>query len=136
MYLPTITLLLALLAGTSMAQFFNFGNMFHNQHQQQAEPQNMPSDSDWYQGQYEGARCDKYLCPHTLSYVYPYHKPRGGNADVVIRCVHFPHHCPCAFPQVEDKVEFGEGSMACVSKGGYKAGEAARKIELARKGLL
>lgn len=52
------------------------------------------------------------------------------------RCVHFPHHCPCAFPQVEDKIEFGEGSMACVSKGGFKAGEAARKIELARKGLL
>ena len=64
------------------------------------------------------AHCDKYLCPHTLS------------------CVHFPHHCPCAFPNMEDKVEFGEGSMACVSKGGFKEGEAARKIELARKGLL
>ena len=64
------------------------------------------------------AHCDKYLCPHTLS------------------CVHFPHHCPCAFPAVEDKVEFGQGSMACVSKGGFKEGEAARKIELARKGLI
>jgi hypothetical protein len=64
------------------------------------------------------AHCDKYLCPHTLS------------------CVHFPHHCPCAFPSVEDKVEFGDGSMACVSKGGWKEGEAARKIELARKGLI
>lgn len=61
---------------------------------------------------------------------------KRSNADLINRCVHFPHHCPCAFPQVEDKVEFGEGSMACVSKGGYKAGEAARKIELARKGLL
>lgn len=74
-----------------MAQFFNFGNMFHNQHQQQAEPQNMPSDSDWYQSQYEGARCDKYLCPHTLSYVQLFsqakpresHKQREANADVV-----------------------------------------------------
>ncbi|KAF2172619.1 hypothetical protein M409DRAFT_62384 [Zasmidium cellare ATCC 36951] len=112
-----LLLLIGLLSSTTLAQFFNFGNMFNQQHQQ-AEPQNMPSDSDWYQGQYEGARCDKYLCPHTLS------------------CVHFPHHCPCAFPAVEDKVEFGEGSMVCASKGGYKTGEAARKIELARKGLL
>ncbi|KAI4755064.1 hypothetical protein E4T52_10319 [Aureobasidium sp. EXF-3400] len=38
--------------------------------------------------------------------------------------------------EVEDKVELDDGSMVCVSKGGYKAGEAARKIELARKGLL
>lgn len=74
MYLPMISLLLSLLVGTSMAQFFNFGNMFNQQHQQ-AEPQNMPSDSDWYQSQYEGARCDKYLCPHTLSYVPLRHEP-------------------------------------------------------------
>ena len=64
------------------------------------------------------APCDKYLCPQTLS------------------CVHFPHHCPCAFPDVEDKIEFGDGSMACVSKGGSKKDEALRKVELARKGLL
>lgn len=64
------------------------------------------------------AHCDKYLCPGTLA------------------CVHFPHHCPCPHPDVEEKVELGEGSAVCVSKGGYKAGEAARKIELARKGLL
>ena len=62
--------------------------------------------------------CDKYLCPSTLA------------------CVHFPHHCPCPHSEVEDKVELDDGSMVCVSKGGYKAGEAARKIELARKGLL
>jgi hypothetical protein len=37
---------------------------------------------------------------------------------------------------VEEKVEFGDGSMVCVSKGGFKEGEAKRKIELARKGLL
>jgi len=37
---------------------------------------------------------------------------------------------------MEDKVEMGEGSAICVSKGGWKAGEAGRKIELARKGLL
>ena len=62
--------------------------------------------------------CTHYLCPGTLA------------------CVHFPHHCPCPFPAMEDKVELGEGIAVCVSKGGYKAGEAARKIELARKGLL
>ncbi len=64
------------------------------------------------------AHCTNYLCPGTLA------------------CVHFPHHCPCAFPEVEDKVELGDGLAVCVSKGGFKAGEAARKIELARKGLL
>jgi hypothetical protein len=64
------------------------------------------------------AHCTNFLCPGTLA------------------CVHFPHHCPCPHPDVEDKVELGDGSMICVSKGGYKAGEAGRKIELARKGLL
>ncbi|GAB7330657.1 hypothetical protein MBLNU13_g02224t1 [Cladosporium sp. NU13] len=101
------------------AQFQFFEQMFNQGgHQQQQQPQNAGSDSAWYQQRYEDAHCDKYLCPHTLS------------------CVHFPHHCPCAFPEVEDKIEFGDGSMACVSKGGFKAGEAARKVELARKGLL
>ena len=33
-------------------------------------------------------------------------------------------------------MELGEGSAICVSKGGWKEGEAKRKIELARKGLL
>ena len=64
------------------------------------------------------AFCDKYLCPDTLA------------------CVHFPHHCPCAWPNNEDKVELGGGAKLCASKGGYKAGEMARKVELARKGLL
>lgn len=47
-----------------------------------------------------------------------------------------PAPLPLRVPEVEDKIEFGDGSMACVSKGGFKAGEAARKVELARKGLL
>jgi hypothetical protein len=64
------------------------------------------------------AHCSKYLCPHTLS------------------CVDKPTHCPCAFPDVEDKVELGEGIAICASKGGWKEGETIRKIELARKGLL
>lgn len=64
------------------------------------------------------AQCSHYLCPSTLA------------------CVHFPHHCPCAFPLVEDKVEIGEGIAVCASKGGFKAGEMARKVDLARKGLL
>lgn len=64
------------------------------------------------------ARCNRYLCPDTLA------------------CVHFPHHCPCPHPDVEEKIELGEGSAICVSRGGYKAREASRKIELARKGLL
>lgn len=64
------------------------------------------------------AHCDNYLCPDTLA------------------CVHFPHHCPCAWPSHEDKFELADGQRVCVSKGGFKAGEAARKVELARKGLL
>jgi hypothetical protein len=57
-------------------------------------------------------------------------------AKVATACVAVPHHCPCSFPAVEDKFELGEGSAICVSKGGFKAGEAARKVELARKGLI
>lgn len=64
------------------------------------------------------ATCDNYLCPDTLA------------------CVHFPHHCPCPWDANEDKFELAEGHRLCASKGGFKAGETARKIELARKGLL
>ena len=56
--------------------------------------------------------------------------------SAVTACVHFPHHCPCAWPDQEDKFELADGSRSCVSKGGFKDGEAARKVELARKGLL
>ena len=66
----------------------------------------------------ELAHCTNYLCPGTLA------------------CVSFPHHCPCAFPAVEDKVELSDGSAICVSKGGFKEGEVARKVELARMGKL
>ncbi|KAJ9660600.1 Long chronological lifespan protein 2 [Coniosporium apollinis] len=110
-------LLILSFALTASAQFQFFEQMFsHGQQQQQ--PQNTGSDSAWYRQTYDNAYCDKYLCPGTLS------------------CVHFPHHCPCAFSEVEDKVELGEGIAICASRGGWKAGEAARKIELARKGLL
>ncbi|KAM0795674.1 hypothetical protein BDR22DRAFT_893917 [Usnea florida] len=137
--------LLCSLASLASAQFqffeqmFNQGGQQQQQHHQQ-QPQNVASDSEWYQRTYESgtilssvcrrsrnialtssqlaAHCSNYLCPGTLA------------------CVHFPHHCPCPFPAVEDKVELGEGSAICVSKGGWKEGEAARKIELARKGML
>ena len=125
-------------------QMFNQGG----QQQQRQQPQNVPSDSNWYQENYNNgnillsllhgyckplikvtvrrnannlislAHCDKYLCPDTRA------------------CVHFPHHCPCAHPLYEEKFELGEGKAICVSKSGFKAGEAARKVELARKGLL
>lgn len=64
------------------------------------------------------AKCSNFLCPDTLA------------------CVHFPHHCPCPHATVEEKVELGEGIKICASKGGFKQAETARKIELARKGLL
>ncbi|PGH09408.1 hypothetical protein AJ80_07683 [Polytolypa hystricis UAMH7299] len=102
------------------AQFQFFEQMFGGGGGQERsqEDHNGPSDSVWYQRHYDGARCSKYLCPGTLA------------------CVHFPHHCPCAFPDEEEKFELGDGSKICVSKGGFKPGEAARKVELARKGLL
>ncbi|KAM5453608.1 Long chronological lifespan protein 2 [Microsporum audouinii] len=106
---------------TAKAQFQFFEQMFGGgqQHQESSgQGGNVPSDSAWYQNTYNGAQCSNYLCPGTLA------------------CVAVPHHCPCAHPQVEDKFEFGEGSAICASKGGFKAGETARKIELARKGLL
>ncbi|KAI0903566.1 hypothetical protein F4823DRAFT_568561 [Ustulina deusta] len=116
-------LLLALLASAAHAQFGFFDQMFGGQQQQQQQqqqqrPQNVPSDASFYQANFDRMHCDNYLCPDTLA------------------CVHFPHHCPCAWPNNQDKFEMGEGHRICVSKGGFKAGEAARKVELARKGLL
>ncbi|KAH7388910.1 hypothetical protein BKA64DRAFT_747555 [Cadophora sp. MPI-SDFR-AT-0126] len=121
-------ILLSLLSATLLflsvanAQFQFFEQMFNGQGQQQQqrhqEPQNVPSDSSWYQQNFENAHCSNYLCPDTLA------------------CVHFPHHCPCPHPTFEEKFELGDGKAVCISKGGFKAGEAARKVELARKGLL
>ncbi|KAJ4346411.1 Long chronological lifespan protein 2 [Didymosphaeria variabile] len=114
-----VLVFVAMFIGNATAQFGFFDQMFGGQQQQQQQQQqNVRSDSSWYQAQYENAHCDKYLCPGTLS------------------CVHFPHHCPCAWPSTEDKVELGEGIAMCASKGGYKEGETLKKIELARKGLL
>ncbi|KAM7212091.1 hypothetical protein V8F06_012520 [Rhypophila decipiens] len=117
-------LLIAALTSTVSAQFGFFDQMFgggggggHGHHQQQQQ-QNVPSDSAHYRQNYQRSYCEHYLCPDTLA------------------CVHFPHHCPCAWPSHEDKFELAEGQRICVSKGGFKAGEAARKVELARKGLL
>ncbi|KAK3402469.1 hypothetical protein B0T20DRAFT_343801 [Sordaria brevicollis] len=134
--MKTLYLLLSLLALASpiAAQFGSFfdqmfgghgghGGHGHQQHQghqghgQQHHP-NVPSDPSIYQANYQRAHCDKYLCPDTLA------------------CVHYPHHCPCPWPSHEDKAELAEGQRICVSRGGFKAGEAARKIELARKGML
>ncbi|PSS23287.1 hypothetical protein M430DRAFT_40476 [Amorphotheca resinae ATCC 22711] len=117
--LSSLLYIALLLVATTNAQFQFFEQMFSQggQHQRQ-EPQNVPSDSSWYQENYNNAHCDKYLCPDTLA------------------CVHFPHHCPCPHPSFEEKFELGDGKAICISKGGFKAGEAARKVELARKGLL
>ncbi|KAJ9160667.1 hypothetical protein NKR19_g3032 [Coniochaeta hoffmannii] len=115
----SLPLLLLALVGAVDAQFGNiFEQMFGGGQQQQQQPQNVPSDSSVYRANHERAHCDKYLCPDTLA------------------CVHYPHHCPCAWPSHEDKFELAEGQRICVSKGGFKAGEAERKVELARKGLL
>lgn len=146
--LALFSLFFALL-GLASAQFNIFEQMFggggggggqqHQQHHQQQ--QNVPSDSSFYRSQVDrgmvpvettaciclfpsttsdlsAAYCENYLCPDTLA------------------CVHFPHHCPCQWPSHEDKFELADGQRVCVSKGGFKQGEAARKVELARKGLL
>jgi hypothetical protein len=122
------------------AQFGGFFDQMFNQQggheQRQQQQQNNPSDASHYKHHYEQckssyyfylanskltiflASCDHYLCPDTLA------------------CVHFPHHCPCAWESQQEKFELAEGQRICVSRGGFQAGEAARKIELARKGLL
>jgi hypothetical protein len=102
------------------AQFGFFDQMFggHQQAHQHHQPQNNPSDASHFQHNYGQSICDKYLCPDTLA------------------CVHFPHHCPCAWDAQEDKFELADGKRLCVSKGGFKEGESARKLELIRKGLL
>ncbi|GAO19725.1 uncharacterized protein UV8b_06762 [Ustilaginoidea virens] len=110
------------LLSAAAAQFGFFEHMFgghnggheHQQHQQR----NNPSDASFYKAQYTQSVCDNYLCPDSLA------------------CVHFPHHCPCAWDANEEKFELGDGKRICISKGGFKPGEAARKVELARKGLL
>ncbi|KAK5940944.1 Long chronological lifespan protein 2 [Knufia obscura] len=110
---------IALFIAAATAQFQFFDQFFGGQQQGggQQEKQNVASDSSWFQQTWQQATCSNYLCPDTLA------------------CVHFPHHCPCAFPEVEDKVELADGIRVCASKGGFKEGETLRKIELARKGL-
>lgn len=144
--LPFLSALLLLLTGAN-AQFQFFEQMFNGQvrfplpshpspispppksknphsnspkqqQQQRPQPQNVPSDSEWYQKNYDAAHCSNYLCPDTLA------------------CVAFPHHCPCPHPTYEEKFELADGKAICISKGGFKEGEAGRKVELARKGLL
>lgn len=131
MYILTLLLTTLLLAPLSSAQFGFFDQMFGGggggqeqaqQQQQRQRPQNVPSDSSFYRSTVDRMYCDNYLCPDTLA------------------CVHFPHHCPCAYPANEDKFELGGaagGSRICVSKTGFRPGlETARKVELARKGML
>ncbi|KAI1660537.1 hypothetical protein F4813DRAFT_297280 [Daldinia decipiens] len=120
---PLQIILLALLSSVAHAQFGFFDQMFggggqQQQQQQRQQPQNVPSDSTIYRSNFDRMHCDNYLCPDTLA------------------CVHFPHHCPCPWPAHEDKFEMGDGHRICASKGGFKPGEAGRKVELARKGLL
>ncbi|TGZ77167.1 hypothetical protein EX30DRAFT_360224 [Ascodesmis nigricans] len=79
---------------------------------------NVASDSAWYRGVFEKAPCDRYLCPGTLA------------------CVDKPTHCPCAWPDVEEKFELHEDGLAvCLSQSAVE-GRTARKVELARKGLI
>lgn len=148
-----------LLLSVANAQFQFFEQMFNGQGQQQQrhqEPQNVPSDSNWYQQNFENGRSTRppiVLCSPILSSVLEiyrhgilYLERKCANLETAhcsnylcpdtLACVHFPHHCPCAHPTFEEKFELGDGKAICISKGGFKAGEAARKVELARKGLL
>ena len=54
---------------------------------------------------------------------------------LILACV--PLHTTAPAPSMrKEKFELADGQRICVSRGGFKEGEAARKIELARKGLL
>ncbi|PHH65709.1 hypothetical protein CDD81_1795 [Ophiocordyceps australis] len=118
-------LLFAVLAFSAAAQFGFFEQMFgggggggEEHHHHHHQHQNNPSDASLYTQRYDQSVCDRYLCPDTLA------------------CVHFPHHCPCPWDANQDKFELGNGLRICLSKGGFRPGEAARKLELVRKGLL
>ncbi|KAL2754771.1 hypothetical protein ACRALDRAFT_2028048 [Sodiomyces alcalophilus JCM 7366] len=116
----SLALVLLTLVAAAQAQFGFFEQMFSGGggQQEQQRQQNVPSDAAGYRRQYDGSHCDKYLCPDTLA------------------CVHFPHHCPCAWSNHEEKFELAEGHRICVSRGGFAEGEAARKVQLARQGKL
>ncbi|GJC87695.1 long chronological lifespan protein 2 [Colletotrichum liriopes] len=111
-FFASLPLVLLTLISSAQAQFGFFEQMFGGQQQQQ-QPQNVPSDPSQYQERYDGSYCEHYLCPDTLA------------------CVHFPTTALAPGPRTKTK-----GSRICVSRGGFAAGEAARKVELARKGLL
>ncbi|KAF4975695.1 hypothetical protein FZEAL_7550 [Fusarium zealandicum] len=117
-YLVALLSLLSL-ANAQFGGFFDqmFGQQGDHEHHQAQQQQN-PSDASHYRHHHENSVCNNYLCPDTLA------------------CVHFPHHCPCAWDAQQEKFELAEGQRICVSRGGFREGEAARKIELARKGLL
>lgn len=66
MDLLTIFLPVLLLITTTSAQFFNFQNMFGGGGGHQQEPQNMASDSEWYQAQYETGTCTLSSFPSLL----------------------------------------------------------------------
>ncbi|PFH60577.1 hypothetical protein XA68_10744 [Ophiocordyceps unilateralis] len=121
----SLALVLLALFASAFADFGFFEHMFgggggggsghdHSHSQQRMNP----SDASLYHSSYGGSSCNNFLCPDTLA------------------CVHFAHHCPCPWDANEDKFELADGKRICVSKGGFKPGEAARKVELARKGLL
>ncbi|KAI9791616.1 MAG: Long chronological lifespan protein 2 [Peltula sp. TS41687] len=118
MHLLTIFVLLPPLALGQFHQFFEHMFQHHDEahqaahqqaHQQAQQQRNVPSDSNWYRQNYENG---------------------------TLACVHFPHHCPCAFPDVEEKFELADGSAICVSKGGSREDQAKRKVEMVRKGWL
>ncbi|RPA86328.1 hypothetical protein BJ508DRAFT_358426 [Ascobolus immersus RN42] len=115
--LPIITLsfLLPIQVSAQFGSFFE--QMFHGgggHHQQQQR--NVPSDANWYKQHYEGASCDKYLCPGTLS------------------CVDKPTHCPCAWDETEEKVELDKDGLAiCVSRKLKKGKDG--KVKKGKKGV-
>ncbi|KAI5844166.1 long chronological lifespan protein 2 [Tricharina praecox] len=117
--IPRLSLLLLLLSPLlAYAQFGFFDQMFNGgSGGRQREQQNVPSNSDWYNHNYEEATCNKYLCSGTLA------------------CVDKPTHCPCAFPKTEDKFELHPDGLAiCLSKTGRK--DTAARVAMARKGLM
>ncbi|EPS39908.1 hypothetical protein H072_6204 [Dactylellina haptotyla CBS 200.50] len=106
-------LVAAQFGGGFFEHLFNGGEHGHQQQRQQ----DVGSDSAWYRQTYAQAHCSKYLCPGTLS------------------CVDKATHCPCPFPDHEEKFELSDGSAICITKTG-KPGSVSKKVELARKGLL
>lgn len=87
-------LLVLCLAGSALADLFDFFNGQFGHHQQQQQQQQQVSLEDMAQQ----SNCNKYLCPDTLL------------------CVSGPKECPCPYQTSQLRCVLPNGEYLCISK--------------------